>query len=154
MLSINITHTLLLKPCRSTTVDCYPVKTKFFALYGTQNKLSVDKQISLYSWSHKQAENSVFFSEWTCKSGMNCNVLIRLPCHCMCLNIWPCGINNTNTWISRAYIRKGYTSVRFFLSTMRTPKYVEFMHEQTTIGIHEEEVPKLVYTLFWCRPVI
>ncbi len=28
-----------------------------------------------------------------------------------------------------------------------------FMHEQTTIGIHEEEVPKLVYTLFWCKPV-
>ncbi len=28
------------------------------------------------------------------------------------------------------------------------------MHEQTTIGIHEEEVPKLVYTLFLCNPVI
>ncbi len=28
-----------------------------------------------------------------------------------------------------------------------------FMHEQTTIGIHEEEVPKLVYILFWCKPV-
>ncbi len=28
-----------------------------------------------------------------------------------------------------------------------------YMHEQTTIGIHEEEVPKLVYTLFWCKPV-
>ena len=28
------------------------------------------------------------------------------------------------------------------------------MHfEQTTIAIHEEEVPKLVYTLFWCKPV-
>ncbi len=24
-----------------------------------------------------------------------------------------------------------------------------YMHEQTTIGIHEEEVPRLVYTLFW-----
>ncbi len=22
------------------------------------------------------------------------------------------------------------------------------------IGIHEEEVPKLMYTLFWCKPVI
>ncbi len=28
-----------------------------------------------------------------------------------------------------------------------------YMHEQTTIGIHEEEVPKLVYTHFWCKPV-
>ncbi len=28
------------------------------------------------------------------------------------------------------------------------------MHEQTTIGIHEEEVPKLVNTLFCCKPVI
>ncbi len=28
-----------------------------------------------------------------------------------------------------------------------------YMHEQTTIGIHKEEVPKLVYTLFCCKPV-
>ncbi len=28
-----------------------------------------------------------------------------------------------------------------------------FMHKQTTIAIHEEEVPKLVYTLFCCKPV-
>ncbi len=29
-----------------------------------------------------------------------------------------------------------------------------YMHEQTTIGIHKVEVPKLVYTLsFWCKPV-
>ena len=28
------------------------------------------------------------------------------------------------------------------------------MHELTTIGIHEEEVPKLVDTLFWCKPVV
>ncbi len=28
-----------------------------------------------------------------------------------------------------------------------------YMHEQTTIGIHEEEEPKLVYTLFCCKPV-
>ena len=33
------------------------------------------------------------------------------------------------------------------------------MHEQITIGIqsgigiHDEEVPKLVYTLCWCNPV-
>ncbi len=27
------------------------------------------------------------------------------------------------------------------------------MHEQTTIDIHEEEVPKLLYTLFCCKPV-
>ncbi len=29
-----------------------------------------------------------------------------------------------------------------------------YMHELTTIGIHKEEVPKLVYTLFWCKPVV
>ena len=28
------------------------------------------------------------------------------------------------------------------------------MHEQTTIGIHRELVPKLMYTLFYCNPVI
>ncbi len=28
-----------------------------------------------------------------------------------------------------------------------------FMHEQTTIDIHEEEVPKLVYPLWWGKPV-
>ncbi len=28
-----------------------------------------------------------------------------------------------------------------------------FLLEQTTICIHEAEVPKLVYNLFWCRPV-
>ena len=28
-----------------------------------------------------------------------------------------------------------------------------YMHEPTTIGIYEEEVPKLVYTIFWCKPV-
>ncbi len=28
------------------------------------------------------------------------------------------------------------------------------MHEQTTIGVHEEEVAKLVYTLFCCKPVM
>ncbi len=31
-----------------------------------------------------------------------------------------------------------------------------FIHEQTTTGIliiHKEEVPKLVYTLFWCKAV-
>ena len=27
------------------------------------------------------------------------------------------------------------------------------MHEQTTIGIHEQEVPKLMYTSLWCKPV-
>ena len=27
------------------------------------------------------------------------------------------------------------------------------MHEQTTKGIHEEEVPKLMYTISWCKPV-
>ncbi len=27
-----------------------------------------------------------------------------------------------------------------------------FMHEETTTSIHEEEVPKLMYTLFWCKP--
>ncbi len=47
---------------------------------------------------------------------------------------------------------------------MRTPPFTgvrigspinrnAFMHEQTTIGIHEEEVPKLVYAHFWCKPV-
>ena len=29
-----------------------------------------------------------------------------------------------------------------------------YMHEKTTIGIHREKVPKLVYTLFWCKPVV
>ena len=29
-----------------------------------------------------------------------------------------------------------------------------YMHEQTTIGIHEEEVSKLVYTLFFCKAVV
>ena len=29
-----------------------------------------------------------------------------------------------------------------------------YMHENTTIGIHKQEVPKLVYTLFWCKPVV
>ncbi len=28
-----------------------------------------------------------------------------------------------------------------------------YMHELTTIGIHKEEVPKLVYTIFWCKPM-
>ncbi len=28
------------------------------------------------------------------------------------------------------------------------------MHEQTTIGIYEEEESKLLYTLFRCKPVI
>ena len=28
------------------------------------------------------------------------------------------------------------------------------MHEQTTIDIHEGEVPKLVYTLFCCKQVL
>ena len=28
-----------------------------------------------------------------------------------------------------------------------------YMHKQTTIGIHKEDVPKLVYTLFCCKPV-
>ncbi len=49
---------------------------------------------------------------------------------------------------------------------MRTPPFTgvrigshlnrnAFMHEHTTIGIHDEEVhvPKLVYTLFCCKPV-
>ncbi len=27
------------------------------------------------------------------------------------------------------------------------------MHEQIAIGIPEQEVPKLVYTLFWRKPV-
>ena len=27
------------------------------------------------------------------------------------------------------------------------------IHQQTTIDIHEDRVPKLVYTLFWCKPV-
>ena len=27
------------------------------------------------------------------------------------------------------------------------------MHEHAPKGIHEEEVPKLLYTLFWCKPV-
>ena len=51
------------------------------------------------------------------------------------------------------------------LDPMRTPPFTgvrigshlnrnAFMHEQTTIGIHEKEVPKLVYTLFCCKPVI
>ncbi len=69
----------------------------------------------------------------------------------------------------QAYIRKG-----FFLSTMCTPNSIvvcmyafpfkkciknAFMPEQITIGIqsvigiHDEEVPKLVYTLCWCNPV-
>ncbi len=47
---------------------------------------------------------------------------------------------------------------------MRTPPFTgvcigshlnrtAFMHEQTTISIHEEEEPKLVYTRFCCKPV-
>ncbi len=28
-----------------------------------------------------------------------------------------------------------------------------FMHGQITIGIHEEEVPKRVYTFFLCKPM-
>ena len=48
---------------------------------------------------------------------------------------------------------------------MRTPPFTgvcigshlnrnTFVIEHTTIGIHEEEVPKLVYNLFCCKPVI
>ncbi len=27
------------------------------------------------------------------------------------------------------------------------------MHDQTTMGIHEEDVPKLVHQLCWCKAV-
>ncbi len=29
-----------------------------------------------------------------------------------------------------------------------------FMYKLTTKDFHVEEVPKLVYTLFWCKPVL
>ncbi len=65
---------------------------------------------------------------------------------------------------------KGVHQFRYFLPTMHTPNSIlvcscmfafllkhrigshfhknAYMHEQTTIGIHKEEVPKLVNTLF------
>ena len=77
--------------------------------------------------------------------------------------------------IHRLTPKKGVHQFRFFLPTMRTPNSIvvcscmyafsfkwdpmrtprcdAYMHEQTTIGIHKEEVPKLVYTLFCCKPV-
>ncbi len=61
--------------------------------------------------------------------------------------------------------KKHQLRLTFRSDQMRTPPFTgvrlgsdlnknAYMHEQITIGFHEEEVSKLMYTLFCCKPVI